>query len=69
VGVTVRCFHCHRLSVNVVSRAHLDVPWHNDDHIGFLDVTLRDDELTTEERFRHQLGQYSHRIGWLGLAG
>jgi hypothetical protein len=67
LGVVVRCFTCHRLTVNMVSSSHLDVPWFNDDQIGYLDAVLRDDELTDEESFRHQLNSSAHRLNWLGL--
>ena len=34
VGVAVRCPVCGRVSVNLVSREHVDVPFHNDREIG-----------------------------------
>lgn len=68
IGVTVRCFHCQRLTVNIVSRSHLDVPWYSDPHIAYLGVLLRDDQITTEERFRHQLASNLQHIGWADIA-
>jgi hypothetical protein len=34
VGVAVSCPSCSRVSVNLVSREHVDVPFHNDREIG-----------------------------------
>ena len=34
VGVAVRCPVCARTSVNLVTREHVDVPFHNDREIG-----------------------------------
>jgi hypothetical protein len=36
VGLAVRCPVCGEVSLNVVSRAHVDVPFHNDREIGVL---------------------------------
>ena len=36
VGLAVRCPVCGHVSLNVVSRAHVDVPFHNDRQIGVL---------------------------------
>lgn len=55
LGVLVRCFTCARLSVNLVSRTHLDVPFHNDRVIHYVPRILGSDQVTTEEAFRHQL--------------
>jgi hypothetical protein len=55
VGVLVRCFSCARHTVNIVSRAHLDVPWHNDRRIGYVAQVFDGDAIAPEERFRHQL--------------
>jgi hypothetical protein len=55
VGVLVRCFTCERHTVNIVTRDHLDVPWHNDEAIGIVAQVFDGDRLEPEERFRHQL--------------
>jgi hypothetical protein len=34
VGLAVRCPVCDRVSVNLVSRAHVDIPFHNDREVG-----------------------------------
>lgn len=61
-GVMVRCFHCGRHTVNLVSREHLDVPFYNDRTIQFVDRLLHDDRLTPEEHFRHHLDRGVYRI-------
>lgn len=69
LGVLVRCFSCARHTVNIVSREHLDVPYHHDARIGFVDRVFDGDSLTVEERFRHQL-EYGHlKSEWLRDAG
>lgn len=55
VGTLVRCATCARHTVNFVTRDHLDVPWHNDDHIAYVAAVFDGEELTAEERFRQQL--------------
>lgn len=55
IGVLVRCFSCSRHTINIVSRDHLDVPWHSDARIGFVAQLFDGDQLSPEERFRHQL--------------
>ncbi len=69
VGVLVRCFSCARHTVNIVSRSHLDVPWHNDPAISYVPQVFDRDRIEPEERFRHQLwdGPMQHR--WLDEAG
>lgn len=65
VGVLVRCFSCERHTVNIVSREHLDVPWHNDDRISWIPQVFDGDDLDPEERFRHQLWNDGSRTRWL----
>lgn len=69
VGVLVRCFTCERHTVNIVSRDHLDVPWHNDDAIAFVAQVFERDQIAPEERFRHQLWDGPARLEWLDDAG
>ena len=68
VGVLVRCFACERHTVNIVSRTHLDVPWHNDDHIAYVAQIFDGDRIAPEERFRHQLWDGPARLEWLSDA-
>jgi hypothetical protein len=60
VGVAVRCPACARLSVNLVSQAHVDVPWHNDRHVGVVEHVFPADAGQTIEEFRAEL--YSARF-------
>jgi hypothetical protein len=60
VGVAVRCPACAAVSVNLVSRAHVDVPFHNDAHVGVVEHVFADDVARTVEEFRADL--YSARF-------
>jgi hypothetical protein len=55
VGVAVRCPSCGALSVNLVSHAHVDVPFHNDAAIGVVEHVFADDALRTIAEFRAEL--------------
>ena len=56
VGLAVRCPVCEALSVNLVSQAHVDLPFSNDGTIGVVDHVFPDDALRTVEAFRSELG-------------
>ena len=55
VGLAVRCPVCEALSVNLVSQAHVDLPFANDDRIGVVDHVFADDVLRTVAAFRSEL--------------
>jgi hypothetical protein len=55
VGVAVRCPACARTSVNLVSRSHVDLPFHNDREIGVVPHLFVDDAARTLEEFRATL--------------
>ncbi len=55
VGLAVRCPACLRVSINIVSAAHVDVPFHNDAAVGVVEHVFRDDALRTVEEFRAEL--------------
>ena len=55
VGVAVRCPVCGKLSVNLVSRGHVDVPFINDREIGVVEHLFEDDIAATVEEFRAEL--------------
>ena len=55
LGLAVRCPVCERVSVNLVSQAHVDVPFHNDGAIGVVEHVFAHDALRTIEDFRAQL--------------
>jgi hypothetical protein len=55
VGLAVRCPACGKLSVNVVSRAHVDVPFHNDRQVGVIEHVFEQDAGDLLEEFRSEL--------------
>jgi hypothetical protein len=55
IGLAVRCPACLRVSINIVSAAHVDVPFHNDSRVGVVEHVFRDDALRTIEEFRAEL--------------
>jgi hypothetical protein len=54
-GLAVRCPACSNVSVNLVSRAHVDLPFHNDGAIGVVEHVFEADALLTIEQFRAEL--------------
>jgi hypothetical protein len=55
VGVAVRCPVCSRVSVNLVSPEHVDLPFHNDAHVGVVEHVFRADVQPALEEFRAEL--------------
>ena len=55
LGLAVRCPACRRLSVNLVSHEHVDLPFHNDREVGVVEHVFRDDADATIEEFRAEL--------------
>ena len=55
LGLAVRCPACRRMSVNLVSHEHVDLPFHNDREVGVVEHLFRDDEHATIEQFRAEL--------------
>lgn len=55
VGLLVRCPACTRLSVNLVTTAHVDVPFHNDTDVGVLEHVFAADAAGEVECFREEL--------------
>ena len=55
VAVAVTCPACGRVSVNLVSREHMDVPFHNDREVGVVPQLFGGDETATVEEFRAEL--------------
>lgn len=64
-GVLFRCYSCERLTINLVSRQHLDVPFFNDPVLHYVDRVVGKDHVSTEEAFRHQLDSGHYRPEWL----
>jgi hypothetical protein len=67
VGVAVRCPVCGKVSVNVVSREHVDVPFVNDRQIGVVQHLFESDVAATVEEFRAELWSASFDARRLGL--
>jgi hypothetical protein len=55
VGLAVRCPVCDKVSVNLVSRAHVDVPFVNDREVGVVEHLFERDASATLEEFRAEL--------------
>jgi hypothetical protein len=55
LGLAVRCPVCRALSVNLVSRAHVDVPFGNEAKVGVVDHVFADDAFDALESFRAEL--------------
>jgi hypothetical protein len=55
LGLAVRCPACQRMSINLVSREHVDIPWHNDAEIGVVERVLAEDIATMVTEFREEL--------------
>ena len=60
LGLAVRCPACNALSVNLVTQAHVDLPFWNDASVGVVDHVFTDDVFAAVEGFRAEL--YSARF-------
>jgi hypothetical protein len=60
LGLAVRCPACGALSVNLVTQAHVDLPFWNDASVGVVDHVFTDDVLSAVDGFRAEL--YSSRF-------
>ena len=67
VGIAVQCPVCGAVSVNVVSRTHVDVPFANDDRVGVVAHVFAADSLRTLEQFRAELESAAFDERRLGL--
>ena len=67
VGVAVRCPVCGKVSVNLVSRAHVDVPFLNDREVGVVEHVFERDAAASVEEFRAELESESFDARRLGL--
>jgi hypothetical protein len=63
VALAVRCPACSRVSVNVVSTPHVDIPFHNDREVGVLECLLGSDadDIVTEFRAELESSQFDTR--------
>src|SRR2546426_11402149 len=55
MGIAVRCPVCERVSVNLVSPEHVDLPFHNDAEIGVVEHIFPADAERAIEEFRAEL--------------
>jgi len=60
VGIAVRCPDCSSRSINLVSQAHIDLPFHNDCEVGVVEHVFEADADRALEEFRVEL--YSNRF-------
>ena len=67
MGVAVRCPSCRRLSLNLVSHSHVDVPFHHDREIGVVEHVFAEDALATLDEFRAELWSASFDARRLAL--
>jgi hypothetical protein len=55
LGLAVRCPACARMSVNLVSHEHVDVPFHHDGEVGVVEHVFAEDVESTLEEFCAEL--------------
>jgi hypothetical protein len=67
VGLAVRCPACGKVSVNLVSRAHVDVPFVNDREVGVVEHHFSSDAAATVAEFQAELWSGSFDARRLGL--
>jgi hypothetical protein len=67
LGVAVRCPACARVSVNLVSASHVDVPFHHDPEIGVVEHVFAADAEQTVAEFTAELFSSSFDARRLGL--
>lgn len=67
VGLAVRCPVCGKVSINLVSRAHVDVPFLNDREVGVIEHVFEHDAVASVEEFRAELESASFDARRLGL--
>jgi predicted RNA-binding Zn-ribbon protein involved in translation (DUF1610 family) len=67
VGLAVRCPACGKVSVNLVSRGHVDVPFVNDSEVGVVEHHFGSDAAATVAEFQAELWSGSFDARRLGL--
>ena len=67
VGLLVRCPACGKVSVNLVTRAHVDVPFVNDRVVGVVEHLFHVDATGTAAEFHAELWSGSFDARRLGL--
>jgi hypothetical protein len=67
LGLAVRCPVCTHISVNLVSAAHVDLPFHNDGHVGVVPHVFADDAAAVLDEFRQELDSAAFDVRRLTL--
>ena len=67
IGLAVHCPACASVSVNLVSRAHVDLPFHNDAEVGVVECVLAGDAERIVEEFRAELDSAAFDVRRLAL--
>jgi hypothetical protein len=67
LGLAVLCPTCARVSVNLVSPEHVDLPFHNDAHVGVVEHHFPGDVVHALEEFRQELYSASFDVRRLAL--
>jgi hypothetical protein len=68
VGLAVRCPACGKVSVNLVSPGHVDVPFVNDREVGVVQHLFHEDATATIAQFNEELWSGSFDARRLGLS-
>jgi hypothetical protein len=68
LGLAVRCPSCSKVSVNVVSEPHVDVPFHHDHEVGVVEHLFGDDPDVLVEEFAAELDSERFDVRRLRLA-
>lgn len=68
IGIAVRCPSCARVSINLVSPEHVDLPFVNDVEVGIVEHVFAEDAERTLEAFRAELYSASFDARRLDLA-
>jgi hypothetical protein len=69
LGMAARCPACGSTSVNLVTSAHVDVPFHSDAHVGVAAHSFSHDELRTIAEFSAELSSATFDERRLALDG
>ena len=67
VGLAVRCPACAQTSINIVSAQHVDLPFHNDPHVGVVEHVFAADAERAVEEFAAELDSARFEIARLAL--
>jgi len=67
LGLAVRCPVCARVSVNLVSAQHVDLPFHNDANVGVVPHVFEDDAVSALDEFAQELYSSSFDVRRLTL--